>query len=101
MISVYITFKDEAEAKRIVKHLLQKKLIACANMFPIKSMYWWQGKITDENEHAVLAKAPKQNFENIRDEVRSMHSYETPCIVSLSVEHKDEEFHKWVREATS
>ncbi len=98
MISVYITFKDEAEARKIATHLLKKKLIACANLFPVTSLYSWRGKIVDEKEMAMMAKAPKGNFERIRSEVKAMHSYEVPCIVSLPVEDKDDDFHKWVGE---
>jgi periplasmic divalent cation tolerance protein len=100
MISIYITFKDEKEAMEIGKHLLTKKLVACVNIFPIKSMYLWQGKIKEENEVGMLSKAPKQNFEKIKDEVKKMHSYDIPCIVSWSVEHKDEAFHNWVMDST-
>ncbi|MBI3033837.1 divalent-cation tolerance protein CutA [Candidatus Woesearchaeota archaeon] len=100
MISVYITFRDEPEARSIARHLLEKRLIACANIFPVKSMFWWQGKVTDEQEVAMLAKAPKRNFGRIKDEVRKLHSYEVPCIVSLPVEHKDEDFSKWVEGET-
>lgn len=98
MISIYVTFRDEQEARKIARHLLEKRLIACANMFPVKSMYRYQGKVAEEAEVAMLAKAPKKNFERIREEVKALHSYEVPCIVSLSVEQKDAEFHKWVGE---
>jgi periplasmic divalent cation tolerance protein len=43
----YITNPSKEEAKRIAKHLLDKRIIACANIFPIESMYWWDGK--DQN----------------------------------------------------
>lgn len=101
MISVYVTFRDEAEARKIATRLLEKRLIACANMFPVKSMYRYQGKVSEETEVAMLAKAQKKNFDRIREEVKALHSYEVPCIISLSVEHKDEDFHKWVGEETN
>ena len=56
MIIVYITCKNNAEARKISKHLLEKKLIACSNMHKIKSMYWWNGRIVDDSEGVILMK---------------------------------------------
>ena len=83
MTIVYITCKDGKEARKISMHLLKKRLIACANIFPIKSMYWWQGKIVNGRETAIFAKANGKNFDKIVKEVEKMHSYRIPCIVKL------------------
>lgn len=48
IISIYITYPNIEEAKKICTHLLEQKLIACANYFPIESAYWWKGKIENE-----------------------------------------------------
>ena len=48
MAFVYITCKDKKEARKISRFLLEKKLIACANIFPIESMYRWEGKMVDD-----------------------------------------------------
>ena len=44
MTLIYITCKDEEEAVKISKHLLDKRLIACSNMYPIRSMFWWNNR---------------------------------------------------------
>ena len=49
-ITVYTTHPDLKTAKRISSVLLKKRLIACANFFPITSMYWWEGKIQNDSE---------------------------------------------------
>lgn len=100
MISVYITCKDMQEAKLIAGHLLEKRLIACANIFPVRSMYRWQGKVIDEPEVSMLCKAKKESFERIKEEVRQLHSYEIPCIVALPWHASEDEFRKWVEEET-
>ncbi len=97
MISIYATFKNEDEARKIARRLIEKRLIACANLFPLKSIFRWKGKLTEESEHAMLAKAMKRNFSRIKEEIKSCHSYEVPCIVAYSLE-ADEDFRKWVEE---
>ncbi len=101
MISVYVTCKDEKEAKFIATRLLEQRLIACANIFPVRSLLRWQGKIVDEAETAMLCKAKKEDFERIKEEVKQLHTYEIPCIVALPWHGSDDEFMKWVQEETS
>ncbi len=84
MTLVYITCKDEKEAKKISMHLLKKRIIACANIFPIKSMYWWKNRIVNDNENVIIAKTNNRNFKKLEAEVKKLHSYEVPCILRIN-----------------
>ena len=84
MTLVYITCKDKKEAEKISLHLLRKRLIACANIFPIKSMYWWEGKIENQNEVVIIAKTNNKNFKKAVNDVRKLHSYQIPCILKIN-----------------
>ena len=99
MISIYITCKDEKEAIKISEHLFKKKLIACSNMFPVRSMYWWKEKITKDNEIVMLAKAPDKNYEKIKKEVKKLHSYDIPCILKFDIE-ANKEYEEWIKKET-
>lgn len=87
---------NNEEAKKIVKHLLKKKLIACANIFPIESFYHWKGKMESGKEFVSLLKASEKNWEKVQKEVKQLHSYEIPCIIKINAE-ANEEFEKWVK----
>ena len=100
MTLIYITCKDKEEARKISKALLDKKLIACSNMFPIESMYWWKGKIEEDNEVVILAKTKDKNYDKIKEEVKKLHSYEVPCILKLGSE-ANIDYDKWVDEVVS
>ena len=97
MTLIYITCKDEEEAVKISKHLLDKKLIACSNMYPIRSMYRWQGEIQDEKEFVMMAKTKEKNFGKIKEEVKKIHSYDVPCILKIDAE-ANASYDKWVNE---
>jgi periplasmic divalent cation tolerance protein len=96
LIFVYITNPTKKEAKKVAHHLLKKKLIACANLFPIESLYRWEGKMTHEREYALIAKTTKSNFKHVKDVVEKIHPYSVPCITKLAAE-ANESFHKWVK----
>src|SRR3989338_3601080 len=94
MALVYITCKDEKEARKISMHLLKKRLVACANVFPIKSMYWWKGKKMDGKENAILAKTNSKNFNKVVKEVERIHSYKVPCILRIDTE-SSKKYNRW------
>ena len=95
MTLVYITCKGKKEAEKISMYLLKKRIIACANIFPIKSMYWWNGKITKSNEYVMIAKTSNKNFKKLEVEVKKMHSYEIPCILRINAS-ANKEYGEWM-----
>ena len=98
-IIIYITHKNLKEAKKITNYLLKKKCIACANFFPIESMYWWKNKITNSKEIVSIVKTKKENWEKIKSEVKKLHPYECPCIMKLNVE-ANEDYETWINSET-
>ena len=84
-ILIHITNPTKEEARKVAKHLLEKNLIACANIFQINSLYWWDGTIADENEFVLIAKTSENNFEKVKNEVEKIHSYTVPCIIKIHV----------------
>ncbi|MFA5796941.1 MAG: divalent-cation tolerance protein CutA [Candidatus Woesearchaeota archaeon] len=98
-IILYITHKNIREAKKIVNHLLEKKLIACANFFPIESSYWWNGKIENNKEIVSLIKTKKENWKKVESAVKKIHPYKTPCIMKLTVE-ANSDYELWISKET-
>ncbi|MBU1178186.1 divalent-cation tolerance protein CutA [Patescibacteria group bacterium] len=94
-IFIYITNPSKTVAKKIAKMLLQKKLIACANIFPIDSMYWWQGKIVEEREFTLLGKTADKYFPAIKREIKAIHPYKIPCITKIAAE-PNQKYQKWL-----
>jgi periplasmic divalent cation tolerance protein len=98
-IIVYITHKNMNEAKKVADYLLKKRLIACVNYFPIKSAYWWKRKITNSKEIVSLVKTKRENWNKIKEEIKKIHPYETPCVMKLNVE-ANEDYEKWIEDET-
>ena len=94
-IFVYITNPTKKEAEKIARHLLEKRLIACANIFPIESFYWWKKKIESGKEFVLIGKTIEKKYQKIIGEVEKNHSYSVPCIVKLPVEF-NEKYGKWL-----
>jgi periplasmic divalent cation tolerance protein len=98
---VYVTAKDEEEAKKISRHLLEKRLIACSNIFPINSLYWWNGKIEDESETALIMKTQEKHKVEIIQVIKKIHSYDVPCIEFLPIKSGNPDYLDWIVNETS
>ncbi|NQV08275.1 divalent-cation tolerance protein CutA [Candidatus Woesearchaeota archaeon] len=95
MIIIYITNPTKEKAKEIAKHLLDKKLIACANLIDSNSLYKWEGELKDENEVILLAKTTEDKFEEVKKEVKKIHPYDIPCILKIPAE-ANKEYSEWL-----
>ncbi|MEJ5328290.1 MAG: divalent-cation tolerance protein CutA [Candidatus Bathyarchaeia archaeon] len=85
-VVVIVTTANRQEAEKIAYHLLNEKLIACANIIgPVSSFFHWAGKIESAEEYLLLMKSRKDLFSRLSDAVKALHSYEVPEIIALSV----------------
>ena len=98
---IYITAGTLDEAKTIGKELVSSRLAACANIIDnINSIYWWEGEIQDDREVILIAKTKKSLVPELIEKVKSMHSYDCPCIVSLPILDGNNPFLDWVIDET-
>jgi len=99
-ISVMITAGNDDEASMLGRTLVQEKLIACANLYPVNSIYRWKDEIYEEVEVMLLCKTTETNLEKIIARVKELHSYEVPEIIALPILDGSEDYLEWVGENT-
>jgi periplasmic divalent cation tolerance protein len=94
-----LTCADNKEADKIVKSLLNKKLIACAKKVLVSSSFLWKGKVDSDDEVLVIMESLESKFNEIEREVRKLHSYETFVLVSLPVSKASTGVLDWIKES--
>ena len=99
-ILVITTTNSAADARDIAAHLLENKLAACAQILPVESHFVWQGKVQSENEFAVHIKAPANKFEDLRQAICGIHSYDVPEIICLNIEGGHQPYLDWLHKVT-
>jgi periplasmic divalent cation tolerance protein len=97
---VYVTVGSKREAEKIGFKLVEERLIACANIFPVSSVYRWKGKVERARELVLVAKTRRPLVKRVVKRIRELHSYEIPCIVSFNIERGLKEFLGWIDEST-
>jgi periplasmic divalent cation tolerance protein len=96
-IIVVVTAPSKQEAEKIAQHLLDKRLIACANIIgPVSSVFRWSGKTEHTEEYLMLLKSRKDLFEKLSETVKALHSYEVPEILVLPVVGGSEVYLSWL-----
>ncbi len=98
-LAIYITNPSKETAQSVADELIGQKLVACANIFPIESMYWWKGNIEKEGEYVALVKTRIELWQAVCARVEEVHPYDTPCIMKWEVE-ANNKYETWIREST-
>ena len=99
-VIVIVTVANREEAMKIVRSLLEERLIACANIVgPISSIFWWQGKIDEAREFLVFMKSHENHFERLSEKVAEIHSYEVPEIIALPIIKGSPPYLKWLSDS--
>lgn len=97
---VYITTATKDEALAIGRELVERRLVACANVLPgMRSIYCWKGELHEESEAVLIVKTAADRVEAVTEAVKALHPYECPCIVSIPIEPGNAAYFKWLGES--
>ena len=97
---IYITARDEAEARAIGETLIAERLAACANIHPVRSIYRWRGEIEAASEAALLLKTRADLVSQVIARVKALHSYDVPGIIATPIETGNPVYLKWISDST-
>ena len=99
IVSVYATFADEEEARRIGRLVVEERLAACVNILgACHSIYRWQGKVEEESEAAAVFKVTAGQAELLIKRIAQLHSYDVPAAVVWPIADAPESYRRWVLE---
>jgi periplasmic divalent cation tolerance protein len=99
-ICVIVSTVPPSRSAEIARALLDRHLVACVNMTPVRSWYRWKGEFCDDEEHLLIMKTRKENTEHVIRELRAMHPYEVPEIIALPVTAGHPPYLAWVHGET-
>ncbi len=100
-IFVYVTCGDRTEAMNVGKAVVESRLAACANIIDgMERIYWWNDQLQVEKETILIMKSRRDLFPELTEKVKSVHSYEVPCIVALPIAAGNEDYLQWLMTET-
>ncbi|NDJ18603.1 divalent-cation tolerance protein CutA [Myxacorys almedinensis] len=93
---ILVTATSQQEAEKIAQTLICSKLAACATLFPVQSIYTWQGDMHQDQEWQLFIKSDLDRFDELEATIRQLHSYEVPEIIALPIVAGSQPYLHWI-----
>lgn len=101
LLLVYTTWESVEEAQKAGKHLLEKRLCGCINIYPeMMPMFWWppkENKLDGTKEVVMIVKTLKRKYEDLEKEIYKIHTYEVPCIIAIPTYKVNKDYFDWIK----
>ena len=97
MVLIYITCKDQEEAIKLGKIVLDRKIAACINIWPIKSISRdGNEELKEIQEIVLLIKTVEQRVRQVEEAISANHSYKIPCIATIYTDRINVDYKEWL-----
>ena len=99
-IVIFVAVGNSSDAALLAKSLVEKRLVACVNLVPgVSSWYWWEGKVNQDQEVLLMMKTSRDKFAALEKEVLRLHSYAVPEIIAVQIVEGSKNYLNWVEES--
>jgi periplasmic divalent cation tolerance protein len=93
---VLVTTSSQDEAEKIASTLVNHQLAACVNIFSVRSIYAWEGKVQNEPEWQLVIKTDLALFSQLEAKIQELHSYTVPEIIVLPIVQGSQGYLQWI-----
>ena len=96
-IQIETTTASQEEALRIARELVERRLVACAQVTgPVTSVYRWEGNVEQGEEWRCTLKTRASLFKEVATAIRELHSYECPEIIAVAMVEASADYLAWM-----
>lgn len=98
---VLVTCSGAAEARRIARAVVGKRLAPCVNILPgaVTSIYRWKGKVESAQERLLLIKTSRKRLAKLQATVEKLHSYDVPEFIAVPIAEGSSAYLSWIEES--
>lgn len=98
---VNVTCPDVETARKIGRLAVDRRLVACVNIFPgVQSIYRWMGEVCEDDEVFVSMKTREEFVELLFTAIVANHPYPQPAIEVLAVDSVGRGVAAWIKAET-
>ena len=96
------TVGNAADAQRIGRALVERRLAACVNVVPgVTSIYSWKGGVSTDSELLLVIKTRREKLDEVRSALLELHPYEVPELIAMAIEGGHEAYLEWIEDSVS
>jgi len=100
-IQIHWTCGSLDEARKISRHLVNERLVACANIIPwVESIFIWNNQLDTQQETKVIFKTLASRFNEVKKIILENAKYEVPEILQIPITDGNKSYLDWVVETT-
>lgn len=98
-LQVITTIGSQEEARSLARHLIDRKLAACAQVIgPIESHYTWEEVVEADQEWMLVIKTTNPAYPALEEAITARHPYDTPEIVACPITRGSGAYLGWIDE---
>ncbi len=98
---ILVTAPSQSVAQQIAQLLVESRLAACVKLFPVQSVYTWNGAVQTEEEWQLLIKSQLAQFSALESAIRAVHPYDVPEIVAIPLQAGSAPYLEWIGATTT
>jgi periplasmic divalent cation tolerance protein len=96
IVAVQVVVHAKEKAVEVGRAVLEERLAAGYNLFPVESAFWWKGEILEEQEVVLVFKTRTEHVESIVAHVVRLTGAEVPDVFVSQAVSSDERYRAWV-----
>jgi len=97
-LAVITTVGQLAQARRIARALVQRRLAACVHICPVESLYRWRARLCHEREYRLTCKTSIGRRAALMAALEQLHPYELPALYAVALERVSAAYAAWIEQ---
>lgn len=98
MIFIYTTCANSSEAKFLGKLIIENKMGACVDYWPVNSMYDDKNGLKELSQTMMMVTTFEPKLEDVNDFISKHHSYSVPLVAGLDIRRINRAYKEWMTE---
>lgn len=93
-------FDNKEEAEKVIKELLENKLVASCQMVESNSKWNWKKQLEESKEYLVFMKTKTSLQEEVYNTIKSIHSYDCFEFAIFGLDSCNNDYLNWIEGET-
>ena len=96
MVFVYTTCENMEEAEKLGALIIEKKIGACVDFWPIKSCYNWEDSLKCISQAMLMVTTFESHLDRVTTLIDNNHTYSVPLIAGVDVRRINHPYKEWM-----
>jgi len=98
MVFIYTTCASMEEARRLGGLMIERKIAACVDYWPVESCYRWEGSMQCSAQAMLMITTLEAKTQQVDDLLSENHSYSIPLIAGVDIRQLNRRYKEWMAE---